>query len=148
MMQSRFSLRVLEHRDRHRNAPCTAIRIGFGLFRSAAHFRASSSIDATTACRRVLALLLTVNYIAFHVEPFEEEHLRHCAVPSNEPSFRLSAENWETYNKCNVPVATTYMPLLPEILACRLRPLPIQDCLAHVPYSPVRDKSPPSSPTS
>jgi hypothetical protein len=97
-----------------------------------------------TGCTRLLALILTANYIAFHVEPFEEEYERNHPAPSATPTFIPSPESWESFDKTNVPVAYTYLPFFPEILYCRFVPIRIHVRRAHIPFLIIRDKSPPA----
>jgi hypothetical protein len=102
------------------------------------------AVGPRDARARMLAIVLASNFLAFHVEPFEEEYERNHPAPSGSPSVNPIADNWEAFDKTNVPPAATYLPLLPAILFCRI---PVEEGrVAQIqrPYFELRDKSPPA----
>ena len=110
-------------------------------------FGSQHGLPAGELLSRLLVLLLIGNYIAFHIEPFEEEYERNHPIPSASPTFTTPWENWEAFDKTNVPAAFSYFPAIPLLLFLWLHPGPATVRRAKIPESIVRDKSPPQADT-
>ena len=93
---------------------------------------------------KLLALLLASNYLAFHIEPFEDEYeANHRPLPDGY-AFSKPSMTWETFDKQNAPKAFVFDAALRiQFLHPRYSPQ-AKELLAKFQYQPVRDKSPPS----
>jgi len=93
----------------------------------------------------LLALLLASNYLAFQIEPFEEEY---SAKHSTEPltcSISSVSLDWETFDKENAPKAFVFR------VDVRIEPLfllhqeELRKSATPPQFQPIRDKSPPQA---
>jgi len=98
--------------------------------------------------RQLLALLIACNYFAFRTELFSDEYEEnHPTVPAGIQAFTQSSLNWETFDKDNASKAFTISVDPVVVFLSRVPPAPVVPSPVAAPAGPVRDKSPPSSPS-
>ena len=98
------------------------------------------------ACKYI-ALLLACNYFAFRVELCKDEYDRNHPNKHDGISFSSPSLNWETFDKDNAPKAFRFTGEV-RIECISQVESNLQRISPHLkPFSPVRDKSPPSNPS-
>ena len=94
---------------------------------------------------KLVALLLVLNYIAFHAEFFDKENEQNHRLVSSTCSIDTPSVTWETFDKTNAPKAFVFdAEVTFQIVDCT--PQIISSCFVHrVNDNVIRDKSPPIS---